>query len=155
MASGKLVPAKARLLLTSTTATATASTAAITFPSDWVGGKFLFFTSAASGTSPTLDWAISTTYDDGTNWAVCWRTAQITTTTNYEIQTYFACPVDGGTAYQAGRAALATTGGVISLPTPITDKIRLTYTIGGTNPSFTFAVYFIPWRLMSDGAGGI
>lgn len=151
MPSPKLIPCKARLLLTSTTAAATSQTSAIVVPAEWVGGKFYFDVSAASGTTPTLDFAIETTYDDGTTWIVCWRSAQITSAADYEIQTYFAMPIDGGTAYQAGRVALAATGGVISLPTPIADKIRIKYTIGGTNPSFTFAVYFIPWRVLPAG----
>lgn len=147
----KLINCKARKLVSATTAAATASTSAIAMPAEWIGGKFYFDVSAASGTTPTLDFAIETTYDDGTTWIVCWRSAQITSAADYEIQTFFGPTQTSDTDIHSGRAALATTGGVISLPTPIADKIRFTYTIGGTNPSFTFAVYFIPWKVLPAG----
>ena len=147
----RLAGGKGRKLLSSTTAAATASTSAIVFPSDWIGGKFYFDVTAASGTSPTLDFSIETTIDDGTTWIVCWRSAQITSAADYEIQTFWGPNSTSDTDYHTGRVALATTGGVISLPTPISDKIRITYTIGGTNPSFTFSVSFLPWRKIAGG----
>ena len=67
--------------------------------------------SAASGTSPTLDVVVQDTVD-GTNWNT--------------IATF--------------TQATAVTREVIRLTTAFTDQLRVVGTIGGTTPSFTFAV---------------
>lgn len=67
---------------------------------------------AASGTSPTLDVVIEDTLDGSTNWNVVGTFAQKTAT---------------------GRE-------VIDITTPFSDQLRVRWTIGGTTPSFTFAV---------------
>lgn len=67
---------------------------------------------AASGTTPTLDVVVEDTLD-GTNWNTV------------------------GTFTQA----TAVTRQVINLAAPFTDRLRIRYTIGGTTPSFTFAVH--------------
>lgn len=76
---------------------------------------------AASGTSPTLDLDLMDSFD-GVNWnkVADVNTANITA---------------------AGRTVLR----INLVGTPCTNRLRLTYTIGGTTPSFTFAVnaYFI------------
>lgn len=141
---------KAKTLVASAARTVTGNSGFFDFPMEYVGGKFYIDVSAASGTSPTLDIAIETTYDDGTTAIVCWRSAQISSAADYEIQTHWRMGVTSDTDMHTGRVALAATGGVISLPTPIADKLRVEWTIGGTNPSFTFAVYFIPWRNKAD-----
>lgn len=66
---------------------------------------------AASGTVPTLDVLIEDTLD-GTNWNTIGTFAQKTA---------------------AGRE-------VINISTPFADRLRVRWTIGGTTPSFTFAV---------------
>ena len=66
---------------------------------------------AASGTSPTLDVVIEDTLD-GTNWNTV------------------------GTFTQATGA----TRQVINISAPFGDTVRTRWTIGGTSPSFTFAV---------------
>lgn len=69
---------------------------------------------AASGTLPTLDVKIQDTVDGGTNWN----------------------DIAGLTFTQ-----LITTGQEIKIPTRIfSDSLRVSYTIAGTNPSFTFSV---------------
>ena len=65
---------------------------------------------AASGTLPTLDVVVQDTVD-GTNYSTIATFAQKLTT---------------------GRE-------VIRLATPFTDTLKVSYEIGGTNPSFTFA----------------
>lgn len=66
---------------------------------------------AASGTSPTLDVVIEDTLD-GTNWNAVGTFAQ----------------------------KIATGREVINVTTPFADRLRVRWTIGGTGPSFTFAV---------------
>lgn len=147
----KLTPAKGRTLVSSAARTATDNSGAINFPiTDFPGGKFRLECTAASGTSPTLDVAIQTTPDDGTTWITCWRFAQTTDDADRELTTFWALGADGSTDLDAERAALATTGGALSLPTPISDKIRVVWTIGGTTPSFTFSVFFIPFRALGQ-----
>lgn len=143
----RMVPSHTRLLLTSTTAAATANFD-FTMPADWVpGGSFYFDVTAASGTSPTLDFAIRRSLDNATAYAVNWRTAQISTAADYELSVLFAPGATSDTDQNYGRVGLAVTGGVIILPAPVTNKMNLIYTIGGTNPSFTFSIYFTPYRV--------
>lgn len=66
---------------------------------------------AASGTGPTLNAVIEDSLD-GTNWNAVGTFAQKTA---------------------AGRE-------VINVTTPFADQLRVTWTLGGTSPSFTFAV---------------
>jgi hypothetical protein len=66
---------------------------------------------AAAGTGPTLDVVIEDTLD-GTNWNVIATFAQKT---------------------GPGRE-------VINVTEPFTDRLRARWTLGGTTPSFTFAV---------------
>lgn len=67
---------------------------------------------AAAGTSSTLDAVIEDTLD-GTNWNVIGTFSQKTA---------------------AGRE-------VINITTPFSDRLRVRWTIGGTTPSFTFAIH--------------
>lgn len=66
---------------------------------------------AVSGVAPTLDVVIEDTVD-GTNWNVIGTFAQRTAT---------------------GRE-------VINVTVPFADRLRIRWTIGGTTPSFTFAI---------------
>lgn len=66
---------------------------------------------AASGTSPTLNVVIEDTLD-GANWNTIATFAQ---------------------RVAAGRE-------VVNVTTPFTDRLRVRWTVGGTTPSFTFAV---------------
>lgn len=67
---------------------------------------------AASGTTPTLNAIIEDSVDGGTTWNTVGTFAQRTA---------------------AGRE-------VINITTPFTSNLRVSWTIGGTTPSFTFAV---------------
>lgn len=68
--------------------------------------------SAASGTTPTLNVLVEDSVDDGVTWNTIGTFAQKTA---------------------AGRE-------VINVTTPFTDLVRVSWTIAGTTPSFTFAV---------------
>lgn len=67
---------------------------------------------AASGTTPTLDVVIEDSVDGGATWNTVGTFAQ---------------------KVAAGRE-------VINVTTPFTGMLRVRWTIGGTGPSFTFAV---------------
>jgi hypothetical protein len=70
---------------------------------------------AASGTTPTLDVVIEDTLD-GSTWNTIGTFTQATTTTRQ----------------------------VINVTTPFSDTLRVRWTVGGTTPSFTFAVDWLP-----------
>ncbi len=140
-----------RTVVALATYTSTTTTSAIDWPlTEYVGGKFLLEIGTVAGTSPTLDVCIQTTPDDGTTWRVCWRFAQATDGTDRELTTTWGLGYDQLTTLNAERAALANTGGALSLGTPIADKIRVVFTIGGTSPSFPATLFFIPWRNDSE-----
>ncbi len=67
---------------------------------------------AASGTSPTLNVVIEDSIDGGTNWDVIGTFAQ---------------------RVGVGRE-------VVNITIPFSETVRVRWTIGGTTPSFTFAV---------------
>jgi len=72
--------------------------------------RLLLDVTAASGTSPTLDIAVQTSYD-GSTWRAVASFTQATTT-GTERKSFSGC-----------------------------DRfVRITYTLGGTTPSFTFSV---------------
>lgn len=71
---------------------------------------------AVAGTSPTLDVDLEDTFD-GTNWN------KVTDVNAANI-----------------TAAGTTVKRINLLDTPATERLRLSYTIGGTSPSFTFSV---------------
>lgn len=128
----------ATTLVASAARTATGNSGAILFPTDQVGGEFIVNITAASGTSPTLDLAIQVTPNDGTTFFTQWRFSQSTGAEAQRIITTFRRVAEVG-----AETAIADTGGALANNAPITRKIRVLWTIGGTNPSFTFAVYFI------------
>lgn len=70
---------------------------------------------AASGTAPTLDAVIEDSVDGGATWNTV------------------------GTFTQATAA----TRQVINVTTPFADTLRVRWTVGGTTPSFTFAVHWV------------
>lgn len=83
--------------------------------------KFVFQldVTAASGTTPTLDVVVQHSIDGGTNWYTVATFTQ-KTAAGEELKT--ESEVESGTAEAYG------------------DCFRVSYTIGGTTPSFTFSV---------------
>lgn len=121
----------------------TANSGAIEFPVDQDGGVFILEHGTGTGTSPTLDVSIQATPDDGTTWFSMFRFAQVTTTAGTRrIITSFRRVAEAG-----GEAAVAATGGALATNCPISRKVRVLATIGGTSPSYaTIKVWFIGAR---------
>lgn len=108
------VPASTVTLLASGARTASADAAGV---AGFAAAAILVMqlnVTVASGTAPTLDVVVQDTTDG----------------TNYDTIATFT-------------QATGVTREVKRLATPFTDKLRVSYTIGGVTPSFTFAV--ITW----------
>lgn len=92
----------------------------------------------ASGTSPTLDMTLQSSYDGGTTFVIQpIRSTQKTGSTTSEL---FVFKPRLGDNEVALAQVVAATGGQLAkncVPGPIN---RLTFTIGGTNPSFAVTV---------------
>lgn len=126
----------ANRLVASTTAASTSNSGALDLPiADTY--DFIIECTAASGTTPTLDVAIQSSVDGGTTFYTMYRFAQITTTAKRRLN------VQGmmGRGEAGTEASIADTGGALNANAILTRKIRIVWTIGGTNPSFTFVVY--------------
>lgn len=123
------------VLVSSAARTATANGSTITLPIADVY-SFVIEVTAASGTGPTLDIAWQNSYDDGTTFQYMpFRTSQISTTRVEE----FTFPQNlRNMDVQANQTAA--TGGLLAKNFIFTRKGRFVWTIGGTNPSFTFLI---------------
>lgn len=116
---------------------ATANSGAVDWPSDIDSAVIVLDVTAVTGTSPTMDVAIQCSPDDGTTFYTVARFAQNTGTVT--LAKTFLTHQGDGTA--AAVLTVADTGGVLESNIPFTNQIRFLYTIGGTNPSFTFVVW--------------
>lgn len=125
-------------LVSSAARTTTASLGATRLPK---GESYLFIldVTAGSGTSPTLDVAIQVTHDDGTTFHSVLRFAQATGVVKRMLRVQPTL----GRGEAGTEAACADTGGALNANVPFSRKINVKWTIGGTNPSFTFALYAI------------
>lgn len=130
-----------KLVQAATTAAATAAGTTRDFPDDLAGGAFYVICSAASGTTPTFDMAFQTSPDGGTTWMVFGKMAQRSAAGTWRWKVSFK-PVNEAGA----ESVMALTGSAVVVNAPIAKHIRCYYTIGGTNPSFTFTVWFIGYR---------
>lgn len=94
---------------------------------------------AASGTSPTFDGVVQTSFDKGSNWiSLPLRFTQFTTTG----VKYLVFRNGLGNNEVALENAAADTGGTLAKNCIFDPQyLRLKYTIGGTSPSFTATVY--------------
>lgn len=134
-----LLKAKTQTIVSSAARTATGNSGALELPlADCYA--FILDTAAGTGTSPTMDVAVQVTVDDGTTWYTAYRFAQATTAAAIR-----RLNVQGmlGRGEAGTEAAIAATGGALNANTVLTRKYRILWTIGGTNPSFTFAVHLI------------
>ena len=92
----------------------------------------------ASGTSPTLDMTLQTSYDGGSNFvAAPVRSTQKTGSTT--VEWFIFRPQLGGNESGYAQVAAATGGQLCKNFVPGMNN-RLTFTIGGTNPSFAVNV---------------
>lgn len=127
-----------KTLLASGALTATGNTSNITLPL-CDSYTIILDVTAASGTSPTLDVALQVTVDGGTTWYSVMRFAQLTSTGTQRITFQ---PIQGrGEA--SSQATIADTGGAATANQPLSQLTRFKYTIAGTSPSFTTAIYLI------------
>lgn len=127
-------------LVASNAISATGSTSAITLPL-LDGYAFILNVTAAGGTTETMDMALQVTPDNGTTWFDWARFAQVTTAAI--LQRIIIQPLQG--RGEAGSATTITQAGTgaISANAPLSSKIRFTYTLSGTLPTYTFAIYVI------------
>lgn len=132
-------------IVASAARTADGNSGAVEVADDLHGGVFIVNVSASAGTSPTLDLAVEISPDEGTTFFTAFRFAQITATGTRRLAVRFAAD---GTGSEASIPA-DPTGGALSAGCPITKNIRFRWNIGGTSPSFTFAVHLVGQRLSS------
>lgn len=112
------------------TVTTTTSTT-VTLPTADVF-TFILSSGTGSGTSPTLDAVIQNTPDGGTTWVNTALKFTQATTGAAAIQ----ITVAQNRAMLTGSNAVAATGSLLSKDTVLSPKIRILYTIAGTNPSY-------------------
>lgn len=137
MASGML-QFGSKLLVASNTVTATGQTAKFTMPiAD--SYRLLLVVSAASGTTPTFDGVLQDSPDGGTTWInLPLKFTQLTTTATSAYIIFK--PVGLSDAGSAGSQSA--TGAAVGVNTPFNaQNVRFAYTVAGTTPSFTFALY--------------
>lgn len=89
---------------------------------------------ASSGTSPTMTVYVQQLLPDKTNWMDIGATAQFTGGAGK----YTLNLASGGDSNQVPTDGSLSAGSTVT--TPFTESWRVKYTIGGTNPSFTFSV---------------
>lgn len=97
---------------------------------------------AQSGTSPTLDVSIETSVDGGTTWYTAFMYAQITTSTP-QIRLDIRDTGIGFTEVGAVTTITSSVTTAINQNTVLTADNRVRWQIGGTSPSYTFAVWGI------------
>jgi hypothetical protein len=108
----------------------------------------LFLSSGTgTGTSPTLDWVVQTSFDDGTTWLnLPLRSAQITT--GATVTTLIFRNGLGDNEVAVNQIVAATGGTLAKNCNFVPAKMRIVGTIGGTNPSYaTLAAYLFTMPL--------
>jgi hypothetical protein len=129
-----------KLLVNQATVTATGNSGNVDLP---VAGSYVFILdlAAGTGTSPTIDIAIQNTPDNSTYYTVS-RFAQATTVAVKS----FKMLRNGLALGEAGFVqAIADTGGAVDKNVVFTKKIRVLWTVGGTNPAYaTLKLWVIP-----------
>lgn len=129
------------------TADGNSGTLSPNLPTDLHSGVFIVDCPTVTGTTPTLDLAIEISPDDGTTYYTAFRFAQITAAAVRRLAVKFVA-VDAGS--EASIPA-DPSGGALATGCVITEKMRVRWNIGGTSPSFTFAVHFIGRPLAHGG----
>lgn len=136
MSAGMIQPGS-NLLVASNTVTATGNSAQFVMPyAD--AYRLILVTSAGSGTTPTFDAVLQDSPDGGTTWVnLPLKFTQLTGAGNAYIIFKMVGLSDAATA----GTALGT-GAAEAVNTPVNVRnVRLAFTIGGTTPSFTYALY--------------
>lgn len=102
---------------------------------------FILDVTTVTGTTPLLDVAIETSVDGGTTWYMAWAYAQVTAASTLRLDVR-----DTGIGFtEIGATSTITLSGTTAIVenTVITQDVRILWTIAGTSPSFTFAVWGI------------
>ena len=99
---------------------------------------FILVGTNTSGTTPTLNATIEVSTDGGTTYFAIGRFAEITTsaTRRYIMNTSSIGNI-------AIEAAVADTGGALVANFPLTRNIRITSTLGGTNPIYDIDLHIV------------
>ena len=136
MAENLLAVAVKNTTVTAAATTATSANIAIPKADEY---SILINTTAATGTSPTCDIVFQTSYDKGTTYVnMPVRSAQITAAA---VQWFTIRRGLGWGEAAFNQAGVADTGGALAKNTVFDPAyVKFKYTIGGTNPSFTFTV---------------
>ena len=128
-----------KTIVASAAVTATGNSAKFTLP---IADTYTFVINATTvtGTSPTLDIVYQSSPDGGTTFInLPWRHTQVTAA----AVLYLTVRLGLGVGEVGIENAAAATGGTLSKPAVPFDltNMRLGYTVAGTSPSFTFAVF--------------
>lgn len=123
-----------RTLLASTTQTTSDVAAGYLPVQGFTQAVLQLSVTAASGTSPTLDLYLQKRLPDGATYTDLAHFTQATTTGNWYVSM-----VTGANAAAAAQDAALAAASVASID--FQGAWRLKWVIGGTSPSFTFAVY--------------
>jgi hypothetical protein len=137
MPSAGMIQPSSRLLVASNTVTATGNSATFVMPyAD--AYRLLLVTSAASGTTPTLDAVLQDSPDGGVTWVnLPLKFTQLTTVGSAYIIFKMVGPADAATA-----GSQAATGAATAVNCPVNVQfVRLLLTIAGTTPSFTYKLF--------------
>ncbi|KKM78217.1 hypothetical protein LCGC14_1362190 [marine sediment metagenome] len=126
--------ARRREILASAARTATGNSDTLTGIERYTSFVALIDVTANGGTSQTLDVAVQTLLPDGITWQPLAQFQQFTTSNLMRV----ASVVSGGDSIGDVDTTLA--AGTIK-DFVLGDTFRVRFVIGGTNPSFTFAVF--------------
>lgn len=141
-AQGAIPPRPLGQLITAVSAAA--ATASATFSLPIADSYYLFIAvSAATGTSPTMDVCYETSVDGGTTYIdLPLRHAQITASSSTDGGNGICFRNGLGQSEVAVDQVTARTGGTLAKACCFDPAhMKVTYTIGGTSPAFTFKLW--------------
>jgi hypothetical protein len=137
MPSAGIIQPGSKLLVASNTVTATGNSANFVMPyAD--AYRLILVTSAASGTTPTLDAVLQDSPDGGVTWVnLPLKFTQLTAAGNAQLIFKMVGTADAANATQQGF-----TGAANAINTPVNVQfVRLFVTVAGTTPSFTYKLF--------------
>ena len=118
------------------------STQVYEMPEDVVGGTFFVKATKVSGTTTTVDIRYEITPDDGTTYFPVANHTQIADASTNLYLNLNMCPF-----LQAGTEDVSrTTTGTLSDNVTFSRKFKVYIDVGGTNPVYTIALFFVGWR---------
>ena len=138
MAENLLAVSSVKTSVSAAAATATSANISVGKADEY---SILINVTTVTGTSPTMDVVFQTSIDKGTTYAnMPFRSAQITAAGVH----WFTLRRGLGWGEAAfNQAGVADTGGALAKNTVFDPNyVKFKYTIGGTNPAFTFSVTF-------------